>query len=201
MKRTHKVIIVPGLNGETDKITLATNHWRRHGLEPVVCSVGWQNGENNFRPKLKKLIDLVDKFSKNGETVSLVGLSAGGSAVLNLFFERKNNVRKVVNICGRLRTGPETGFRSFKARTKSSPAFAQSVKLFESREEKLTENDRKKIMTVRAMFGDELVPPETAIIKGAYNTAVPTPEHIFSIFMALTMFSKPVILFLNNIKR
>lgn len=198
MRKEHRVIIVPGLGDDTGKITWATNHWRHHSLEPVVYSVGWRDQNIKFQLKLEKLVGLVDKFSKRGSTVSLVGLSAGGSAVLNAFCERKDKVHKVVNICGRVRAGSEKVFRSFETRTKSSPAFAQSVTLFEQREELLTGNDRKKIMTVRALFGDELVPPETTIIKGAYNTAVPTPEHVFSIAMALTLFSGPVIKFLNR---
>jgi len=36
MLEKHKVIIVPGLGGETNTIRFATNHWRSHGLEPVV---------------------------------------------------------------------------------------------------------------------------------------------------------------------
>jgi hypothetical protein len=55
-------------------------------------------------------------------------------------------------------------------------------------------------MTVRAMFGDELVPADTSILKGAFNTQVPTAEHMLSIGMALTVFSKPIILFLNGSK-
>jgi hypothetical protein len=52
-------------------------------------------------------------------------------------------------------------------------------------------------MTVRAMFGDELVPSDTTILIGAYNTMVPTPEHVLSIGATLTIFSKPLILFLK----
>lgn len=54
-------------------------------------------------------------------------------------------------------------------------------------------------MTVRAMFGDELVPPETTIVQGANNTVVPTPEHMLSIGAALTVFSHPLIAFLKAV--
>lgn len=198
MSEKHKVIIVPGLGDETNKIRFATNHWRSHGLEPVVHSMGWHDGKNKFEPKLQRLVKLIDKFSHEGDTVSLVGTSAGGSAVLNAFIERKDKIHRVVNICGRLRVGTQKGFRSFEARTSSSPTFAQSIRLCESREDKLIDVDRLKIMTVRAMFGDELVPGNTAILKGAYNIRIPTLEHIFSIGMALTLLSKLIILFINQ---
>lgn len=200
MSKEHKVIIIPGLGDEISKIQFATNHWRNHGLEPVVHSVGWHDGENDFQPKLERLVELIDQLTDKGDIVSLVGTSAGGSAVLNAFIERKDRIHRVVNVCGRLKAGTQRGFRSFEARTASSPAFAQSIKLCEAQEAFLSEADRQKIMTVRAMFGDELVPADTTILRGAFNTQIPTPEHMFTIGMALTVFSKPIILFLNGSK-
>lgn len=199
MSKEHKVIIIPGLGDETNKIKFATNHWKKHGLEPVVHSVGWHDGDK-FELKLHRLVGLIDEFSQEGDIVSLVGISAGGSAAMNAFIECKDTIHRVIIVCGRLRTGSQSGFRSFEIRTASSPACAQSIRMCESREPDLTEADKLKIMTVRAMF-DELVPGDTAILKGAYNTRVPTPEHMFSIGMALTVFSKPLIVFLiGNIK-
>lgn len=198
MIKEHHTIFIPGLGDEVNKMIWATNHWRRFGLDPIVHSVGWHDGEKYFQPKLKILVDMIDKYADGGNSVSLVGCSAGGSAALNAFFERREVVYRVINVCGRLRTGPQNGFRSFGARTASSPPFAESVKLFESNENLLTNQDRQKIMTVRALFGDELVPADTTILQGAYNTVVPIPEHVLSIAMALTIFAKPLITFLTK---
>lgn len=199
MLNKHRVIIIPGLGDEVNKISWATNHWRRYGLEPVIHSVGWYDGKE-FQSKLRTLIEMIDKFIKYGNRVSLVGCSAGESAVLNAFLKRKELIHKVINVCGRLRCGNQKGFRSYEARTASSPAFAQSVKLFASRENLLSIQDRKKVMTVRALFGDELVPADTAVLSVANNMVIPTMEHIFSIVMALTLFSRPLITFLTHEK-
>ena len=201
MNKEHSVIIVPGLGNDTNKLQWATKHWRKFGLEPVIHSVGWHNGETEFQPKLERLVSLIDQLTDKGDVVSLVGTSAGGSAVLNAYFERKDTIYRVVSVCGRLYKGAQVGFRSYETRTVSSPAFAQSVQLCETRLASLTEGDKKKIMRVRAMFGDELVPADTAIIKGVYNTQVPTPEHMLSIGAALTVFSKPIIMFLTGRER
>lgn len=199
MSKEHKVIVIPGLgDSRTKPLELLTNNWRRQGLEPIVHAVGWHDGEDSFEPKLHRLVEMIDKFVDQGDVVSLVGTSAGGSAALNAFIERRNVVHRIINVCGRLRVGPITGFRSFESKSKSSPAFAESVKLAETQEKLLSPSDRQKIMTVRAMFGDELVPPNTTIVQGAYNTVVPTPEHMFSIGSALTIFSKPLIVFLKQ---
>lgn len=198
MAEKHYAIFIPGLGDEVNKMTWATNHWRQHGVEPTVHSLGWYDGKNEFQPKLQTLIDKIDKYANEGNKISLIGCSAGGSAALNAFFERRNIVHRVINVCGRLKTGDQRGFRSFGTRTASSPLFAESVKLFESREYLLSDQDRQKVMTVRALFGDELVPANTAMLYSAYNTVIPTPEHVFSIAMALTVFSKPLITFLTG---
>lgn len=191
------MIVVPGLGDEVNRLRWLTNHWRKHGLEPIVTSAGWYDGEP-FQPKLKRLLDLIDRLTRKKNIVSLVGTSAGGSAVINAFCQRRRNVHRVVSVCGRLRIGTQRGARSFKARTASSPSFAQSVKLCEKNISTLTAADKKKIMTIRAMFGDELVPANTTVIPGAYNTQVPTPEHVLTIAAALTVFSNPLFDFLTR---
>lgn len=195
MKPKHKIIIVPGLGDETSKIKWATNFYRKYGLEPVVHNMWWRKGEKHFGPKLQKLIKLIDKLSKNGDKVSLIGTSAGSSAVMNAFVARNKKIYKVISVCGRLRQGEEKGFRSFETRSASSLAFKESLLMFEKSEPKLINKDRKKIMTIRALF-DELVPDNTSYIKGATNKRIKSIEHIFSIWMALS-FYRPLMDFIR----
>jgi hypothetical protein len=64
MSKEHKVIIIPGLGDEISKIQFATNHWRNHGLGPIFHSVGWQDDEKDFQPKLERLVKFIKpKFS------------------------------------------------------------------------------------------------------------------------------------------
>lgn len=198
MSAEHKVIFIPGLEDKARPLERAVRHWQKHDLMPIVHPIGWNDRKTPFEPKLKQLVEMVDRFTQEGDKVSLVGISAGGSAVVNAFIERKKKVNRVINVCGRLERGSATGFRSFESRTASSPSFAESVNLCESRKEELLATDKQKIMTVRAMFGDELVPADTTIMVGAYNIAIPTLEHNLSILAALTVFSKPLILFLKQ---
>lgn len=195
MNLKHKVIIVPGLGDETNKIKWATNFYRKYGLEPVVHNMWWRKGEKHFEPKLQKLIKLIDSLSKMGDKVSLVGTSAGSSAVMNAFIARKKKIYKVISVCGRLKQGEEKGFRSFEAKTASSLAFKESILMFEKSEPKLTKEDRKKMMTISAVF-DELVPGNTSRIKGATNNQIKSVEHMFSIWMGLS-FYPPLIKFLQ----
>ncbi|MFZ2025417.1 MAG: hypothetical protein WAV51_03985 [Microgenomates group bacterium] len=193
----HKIIIIPGLGDESIHLRLITRHWKRFGLDTVVYPVGWFDEEKQFMPKLNRLLKLVDGFVKDGHTVSLIGNSAGGSAVLNIFAARKDVIHRVINICGRVRTGTTKGFRSFENRTSSSPAFAQSIKMAEEAEKSFTAKDRVKIMTIHPIF-DELVPDDTLTIQGATNIQIPMVFHSPGILSALTIFSKLITLFLEK---
>lgn len=197
MNKNHSVIFIPGLGDKTGILKILTNHWKKRGLHLIFHAVGWQDGED-FQPKLNRLLDFVDQLTKNDGRVSIVGTSAGGSAALNAFIKRRNKIHKIINVCGRLRTGPEKGIRSFQTTTTPSRAFAQAVKLAEAQEHTLSKADRKRVMTVRARFGDQLVPAETTFLDGAYNTSIPTAEHMLSIGAALSLFSKPILKFLQK---
>src|SRR3989344_6867071 len=151
----HHVIIVPGLGDRVGLTIWATNHWRNYGLKPHVYSMDWYSPELSLDTKLNKLASFINQLAEDNNQVSLVGCSAGASAVLNVFLEHRDKINKVVSICGRLRDGKHQGFHSLKTRSKSSPTFAQSVQLFESRESLLSEKDRSRVMTVRALW-DEL---------------------------------------------
>ena len=193
----HKVIIIPGLGDGVRKMEWATRFWKNHGLEPIVYSMEWRNSQQLFDQKLNKLLVLIDQFATQGHDISLVGTSAGGSAALNAFMQRKQVIAHVINVCGRLRVGTHTGIHSFEARTVSSPAFAESVKLCEQGLKTSTPDERKKIMTVRPMFGDEVVPANTVPVEGAQNITIPSGEHVVTIALALTVFAKRIISFIK----
>jgi hypothetical protein len=192
----HKVIIVPGLGDNTKNIKWATDHYKKFGLDQIVHPIGWRYGEKHFKPKFQRLIKLIDKLYKDGNKVSLIGTSAGASAVVNVYSLRKNKINKVIAVCGRLRVGPEKGFRSFEKMTETSLAFKESVLMCQKNILKLTKGDKNKIMTITNYF-DELVPPETSYIPGAKNLKIKSIEHMFSIWMSLSFF-KPLREFLKH---
>lgn len=191
----HQVIIIPGLGDRTAFIEKATRRWRKRGLEPEVVPFGWGDASSSFDDKLSYLLTIVDQRATKGE-VSLVGTSAGGSAAVNALLERPDQIMRVVNICGRLKRGLG-GLRSLERMSSSSPAFRHSVELLEDRMKSVTPEQRLRMMTVRALLGDEYVPADTIAIPGSNNIVIPTGEHIFSIGAALTVFSKPILDFLQ----
>jgi len=198
MNPEHKVIFIPGLDDRVKPIARITRSWGDNGLSAEYIGMDWLNPETKLSEKLLHLSDLIARYSSSGDQVSLIGISAGGSAALNAFVENREKIYRVINVCGRLRTGPQTGFRALERRSWKSRTFFESVKLFESRESELNNQDRQKIMTIRAMFGDQLVPSDTTIVHGATNISIPTIEHVTSIYSSLTFFSSILIKFLKN---
>ncbi|MFZ2026514.1 MAG: hypothetical protein WAV30_04480 [Microgenomates group bacterium] len=193
----HTAIIIPGLGDGVEIMELATRHWQNKGLVPLVYSVGWRDDERSFTPKLTRLLELIDELHERGKTISLVGTSAGGSAAINAFIERRDSIHRVINVCGRLRIGPTTGVWSFGAKTKTSPSFADSVMMCETHQKSLTDKDLQRVMTIRPIF-DETVPKETVGLAGANNIVFPSGEHVLSISLIMTLFSHKITSFLKE---
>jgi len=179
MSREHHIIYIPGLF-DTHPVNrpfhnLAQAAWRKKGFHPHLYLPHWEEG-HHFTPKLKGITHLIDALVQQGNIVSLVGQSAGGSAALNAFCERRDKVNGVVNITGRLRSGVNVR-PTLQQAARISPAFKESVLLFERENEPiLRPSDRKKIMTIRPWF-DETVPASTVPLDGATNLVAPIVEH------------------------
>lgn len=191
----HHLIVVPGLSGDNFLFSKVVNSWKRYGFIPHVHDVGWKDGEESFKPKLQRLVKQIDELYRDSNTISFIGTSAGGSAVLNALCERKNKIYKVVNICGRLRTGKNVS-PTLGAAAKNSKAFYESVIMCEEKTKTLGEMDRKKILTVRALF-DEIVPTSTTTLTGAKNIQIISIGHVLSIASAMTIYPRSIIDFLK----
>lgn len=193
----HSIILVPGLDDGPDTwlMRLILRLWRSDGIKVDLCRVQWKDGLS-YPSKLEKLLRLIDDLTKTGYTVSLVGISAGGSAVINALFARPDKVHKVINVCGRLKDGGYLGFRSLERRSRSSTAFRDSVLTCEQNLEKTDSTYLRRIMTFRARFGDELVPSDTSQVSGTNNIALPTIEHMISIAITLLFYRRSIIEFI-----
>jgi hypothetical protein len=191
-KRKQYVIILPTLMDDAPAMSLFTGFWPLFGLTPVVLKFGWKDAkdETDLVQNINKVVSEVDRLAKLG-TVSLVGCSAGGNIMINVFSQRREIINGVINVCGALRPG-STGSKF------DTPAYLNSLRYCDEAIKKLGEEDKKKIMTIRPRFGDEFVKPEQVSVEGAKNSSLPTLEHLLTIMMALTFFSKATIKFLKN---
>ena len=195
MKDT-KVILVLGL-GDREVPKFFIRWWKRWGLTIVLFQARWRSKEA-YENKLARLIELID-YESVKENISLIGTSAGGSLVINAFSKRKYKIIRVVGVCSRLRKGNLKGYSGFEQRTAGYDAFAESVVSSEKNIKLLTTVDKLKIMTIKAWI-DELVPSNTSTIDGVKNVILPSAEHMISIGLSLTLFSRSIREFLHQNK-
>src|SRR6266542_6900779 len=97
----HHVIYVPGLGDHMPHgQQLVPGYWRLFGVQGHYEPMHW-NDKMPFAPKLERLIARIDELAPDGP-VSLVGSSAGASAVLVAYGARLDKVAGVECICGKI---------------------------------------------------------------------------------------------------
>lgn len=141
--------------------------------------MGWADKEQ-FLPKINRLLAKIDKLSKQGHDVSLVGASAGASTVL-IAYSQRQDVHAVVLIAGKV-NNPET---IDELTYKANPAFKESVFSVADSLRKLDIAKRRRIMSIHPLF-DSTVPVIDTKIAGAVEKTIPVIGHRFSIFYTIT---------------
>ena len=189
----HHVIYVPGLGDHRTRAQrLAPKYWQVFGIKGHVYVMNWRDKEA-FAPKLARLLAMIDKLAEGGNKVSLVGTSAGSSAVLVAYAARLDKVSGVVCICGKI-NHPET---IHPGRFVENPAFKESLAELQRILPKLGPKARKRVMSIHPL-ADESVPPADTIIPGACEKLVPTAGHAFSIAVTLVFCAYSMMCFLKR---
>ena len=189
----YKIIIVPGLGDGGRFFRFMVKNWW-HMFPNEIHAFGWRDKGAKLTDKQNSLLQRIDALAKDGRKIYLVGISAGGSAVLNAFMARCSVVSGVVNVCGRLREGIGAQPTLEKA-ARTSEIFAQSVKNCESGLSSLTDSDLEKILTIRPIY-DEIVPTSTVGIKGAINIIIPSFFHGVGIRCSMIFLRSKIVNFL-----
>lgn len=194
MHKEH-LILSPGKSDAFSLLEDSINNIFEPFVKVHIYKVGWRDNAETFDQKMKRLLVFIDEIADKYGSVSLGGISASASFMLNAYMERRSEVKKVVSICGRLRAGKFV-FPQLELAAWQSNAFYKSVILSEENQKKMTFQDRNRFMTLSAKF-DEPVPRSTSILEGANNLKVPMIGHIFSQAYAIRKMDKEIIDFLT----
>lgn len=188
----HHVIYVPGIG---DSRSLGQDKgiewWRLLGVHGHYHPVGW-NGDEPFEPKLKRLLAQIDSYTEAGDNVSLLGFSAGASAVLNAFAKRRDAVTSVICVSGKLNR-PSGASNYFQ----QNPAFKESLFLLQHNLESLSEADKRRILTLNPLL-DSVVPLQDAVIPGVKRWRTFSFSHVMSIAVTLTLYAPFLTLYLKR---
>jgi pimeloyl-ACP methyl ester carboxylesterase len=192
--REHHLIYIPGLgDGKGFKLDQRfIKIWRLYGLVVSVHCMGWAIDEP-FQVKLNGLLDMVDNLHEQGVHVSLLGFSAGGSAIINALQQANNKIEKVVCISGKIFNPGNVDPTLYE----QNPAFRKSVRLSDQNARNLTVTQKKKILTVYPIH-DAAVPYEDAVIPGTELLRTIGIDHITSVATALMVSSPQIISFIKH---
>lgn len=192
-KQPLQVVYVPGLgdihNGRPQY--LLTRLWRLYGVTTYYFPVGW-NDDEPFTQKLDRLLQLIDKLSKNGR-VMLFGTSAGASLAINAFAKTQEQIDGVVLLCGKI-NNPHT---ISKQRYWQNPAFEASMNMVASSLATLSPQQRANILSMKPL-ADVIVPPADTFIEGSRSKTVFMWGHSVSIVFALIFYGFSISRFLKR---
>lgn len=188
------VIFVPGLGDKVHFAKLVTKLWKSDEICIFVFDTQWKSKET-FVKKLARLIRQIDTLSKNDNKISLIGMSAGGSLVINAYAQRKDKIHKLITVSSRLLKGKEA-FPSLSLASLGFPSFKESVTRCEVLLASFRLTNKAKLMTTQSLLYDGIVPLSTMTIPGIKNLKIPIPFHSLSIAATLTIYRKQIINFL-----
>lgn len=177
----HHVIYVPGILDDIYHQSWAVKAWRLHGVHGHTHLMPWA-GPGDYGPKMQRLLDEIDRYRAQGHKVSLVGASAGASAVINAYVERKSDITGVVYFVAKIQA-PETVSDRVYA---ENPAFRTSMDQLQTNLKKLTASDKAKMHSFYSP-GDNYVPYEATVIEGVEEDRLPPLHHGRAITYALTL--------------
>jgi predicted alpha/beta hydrolase family esterase len=190
--KMHHVIYVPGLgDAKPQGQQLVTELWRPLGVRGHYVPMHWAVDEP-WQTKLERLLQAIDELSKSG-TVSLVGTSAGASAVLQAYERRRTTVAGVVCICGKINNVEAVNPDYYT----ENPSFKDALAWLQKALPKLSAADCAHILSIHPLW-DGVVPVQDTVIPGAQERTILAAGHAFSIFVTL-VFGAPS--FMRFLKR
>ena len=180
-RQKHYIIYVPGIRDDALYIqSFLIQFWRLQGVQPVMFAMPW-SGDGKFEPKLSQLIAKIDKYQQQGHAVSLVGASAGASAVLNAYVQRKDEISNLAYICGKINRPDAVSDRTYAR----NPAFKTSIYTLQDSLKQLTAANKRKISSYYSP-ADVTVPHSDTIITGVAEYKLPALSHLWAILYSLS---------------
>ncbi|MEK7059921.1 MAG: hypothetical protein AAB971_04165 [Patescibacteria group bacterium] len=189
----HHVIYIPGIQDDAYRVqSLATWLWRLYGVRGHCHPMPWA-GEEAYESKFQRLLERIDKYIAKGYRVSLVGASAGASAVLNAYVERSNDITGLVYICAKINAPETVSSKTYAA----NPAFKTALYALQPNLPKLSAADKAKMLSLYSP-DDRTVPYEATVIPTVAEKRLPALRHGYAIMYSLTLGASSLIRFLKR---
>ncbi|MDB5161365.1 MAG: hypothetical protein JWO96_745 [Candidatus Saccharibacteria bacterium] len=196
MAKEHHIIYLPGLGDHDSRLKngqkALLKKWEKAGVTTHFQPINWADGEL-FEPKLQRVNTLIDELASKSHRISLVGVSAGASAAVNVYTQRKSEISGIVYICGKLMGSINIDPKYYRR----NPAFRGSLSQAQINIKKLTREDKEQMLSLHPFF-DEVVAIEDTKVPGVITKTIPFFFHAPTIFAVLSFYKRVPIDFLKN---
>lgn len=176
------VVLVPGLGDRMRWLVRlqreALRTWQRRGVRTSVFRVGW-SADVALDDRVDALLAHVGRIEARGETVVLVGASAGAGPALAAF-ERHPGLGAVVLVTGKFHD-PSAIPAPVLAH---NDVFDESLRTVPERVARLGADQRARVLSLRSRF-DTVIPDDDPVLPGAVNEEMPVVGHVVAIGFAL----------------
>ena len=190
----HHIIYVPGLGDSRPLLQdKGIRLWRRFGVSVSYFALGWARQKDGFDDKLARLRDEVSRYQEEGFTVSLVGVSAGASAVLN-YYQSDHSIHKVILVCGVAHNHGNVS----QLLLRRNPDFATSLKRVDDSVAKLQADSLAKNILSIYSDGDKYVKSKDSMIEGASHKNIPAWSHPSVIALTILVHGRTIAQFVRN---
>ncbi len=145
-----------------------------------------------WQKKLDRLTARIDQLHTESKLVSLIGESAGASAVTQALNLRTDKLNGVVLLCGKSR------YPDWVAawRYSQNPALHDALTKSQEAMRNFSKNQKARILNLHPVF-DPVVPVAETRIEGVKNSMMPIIGHATSIVFANTLWSWRIVRFIR----
>jgi pimeloyl-ACP methyl ester carboxylesterase len=193
-KKPLHVIYVPGLGDEpANGQRRAVERWKKYGVHGHFFQMHWADGER-WQPKFERLLAFIDKLLEQGDDVAITGSSAGATAVIAAFAARRDQLVGAVIMAGKVNRPQYINPRLLQ----KNPAFGDAAHAAFTALDDLEDHHRVRLLS-RYGF-DPVVTKADSYIPGAKNRRIPTPGHVLTIAMQVTLGAPSFIRFLKRLQ-
>lgn len=169
------ILLIPGLGNHQWQMMPFRWMFRQPSF---IYSMEWGN-EVDYTLKLEQALAYVDELHKVFQTISIIAVSAGVPAALNILYGRPKLISAVVGVCGMIEGDEKLNPLLVQYRDKN-PDFYQAVRRLTAIQKAIGNEVSNKVLT----FGstkDPVVPSSVAKFDHAPHIEISVAGHVQSI--------------------
>jgi pimeloyl-ACP methyl ester carboxylesterase len=169
------LILIPGIGDRSRAYEVFAFVWRLLGYEVHIVAFGWTDRASRLAPKDAAFLKQIEALGK-GRELSVIGISAGGTAAVNALAARPKLVHKVIAVCS-----PLSRFK-----TLDNPLLAESIEEAQANLDRVEADTKQRILSVYALY-DQVVNVALSRAEGVKTLRLWSVLHAPTIFVALTL--------------